>query len=215
MIEGIIYKATNTLNGEVYVGATTQNIEERKQDHYQKSNSGSKIKFHEAINTYGAEAFKWEQIDTATTQDELAQKEILHIGLENAQTNGYNADKGGGFKKTIYKYNLDGTLNSTYYNLTEAGKSINAKKQSISRACWNVNKTAGGFIWSYEYKEPFIPNNDNRKKTVQQFNLNGNLLTSYVSASEASRLTGISKTSITRCCRNERKQAGGFIWKYS
>ena len=215
MIEGIIYKATNTLNGEVYIGATTQNIEERIQDHYQKSSSGSNVKFHEAINTYGADAFQWEQIDTATTKDELAQKEILHIALEKAQTNGYNADKGGGFKKTVYKYNLDGTLNSTFDNLTDAGNSINVKKQIISRACWSINQTAGGYMWSYEYKAPFTPNNDSRKKIVQQFSLNGNLLATYVSASEASRATGISKTCITRCCREERKQTGGFLWKYS
>ncbi|MFD2891711.1 NUMOD1 domain-containing DNA-binding protein [Flavobacterium chuncheonense] len=214
MIEGIIYKATNTLNGEVYIGATTQNIEERIQDHYQKSSSGSNIKFHKAINTYGPETFNWEQIDTATTQDELAQKEILHIKVENSYINGYNADKGGGFKKTIYKYNLDGTLNSTFDNLTDSGNSINVKKQSISRACWSVNQTAGGYMWSYEYKEPFTLNNDSRKKAVQQFSLKGNLLNTYVSASEASRITGISKSCITKCCRGERKQSGGYIWLY-
>ena len=48
-----------------------------------------------------------------------------------------------------------------------------------------------------------------------QFDLTGMELAKYNSASEASRKTGISKTCITRCCRGERKNSGGYIWEYS
>ncbi len=211
----IIYKVTNNETNEVYIGATTKSIEGRKQDHIQKSSSGNDIKFHNAINTYGTDSFHWVQIDTASNADELAKKEIQYIDMYNSFEKGYNSDKGGGIKKTIYKYNLDGSLNSTYESLTDAGKSINVRKQDISRACWSINHTLGGYLWSYEYIEPFIPKMDNRKKEVLQYSLNGNLLAKYVSASEASRKTGISKTCITRCCRGEREHSGGFIWKYS
>lgn len=214
-MNGIIYKVINNETQEQYIGATTKSIEQRKQDHYQKSNNGSNNKFHEAISTYGPDAFHWVQVDTATSINELAQKEILHIELADSQKNGYNISKGGGFKKIVYKYNLDGSLNSSYDNLTDAGNSINVKKKCISRACWSVNQTLGGFLWSYEFREPFFPKADDRKKEVLQFNLNGNLLAKYVSASEASRKTGISKTCITRCCRNERKQSGGYLWEYT
>ncbi|WP_016988899.1 GIY-YIG nuclease family protein [Flavobacterium sp. ACAM 123] len=33
----IIYKAENTQTGEIYIGATTKSLEERKQDHIQKA----------------------------------------------------------------------------------------------------------------------------------------------------------------------------------
>jgi len=214
-VKGIIYKVINNETNEQYIGATTKSIEERKDDHYQKSNSGSNIKFHEAISTYGPDTFNWVQIDTASNSDELARKEIKYIEENNTLKNGYNSDKGGGFKKTIYKYNLDGTLNNTYNNLSDAGKCIGVRKQDISRACWSISNTIGGFLWSYDYIEPFIPKNDNRKKEVLQYNLNGNLLACYVSASEASRKTGVSKTCITRCCRKEREHSGGFLWEYS
>lgn len=213
-INSIIYKVTNNQTNEIYIGATTKSIEERKQDHYQKSTTGSDVKFHNAIATYGIDSYKWEQIDTANGKDELAQKEIKFIGEFDSISNGYNSDKGGGFKKTIYKYNLDGSLNSTFENLTDAGANINVRKQDISRACWSVNHTLGGYLWSYDYVEPFIPKTDNRKKEVLQYNINGNQLARYISASEASRKTRISKTCITRCCRNEREQSGGFLWKY-
>lgn len=211
---GIIYKVTNIKTEEKYIGATTKSIEERQQDHFQKSETNNCYKFQNAISTYGKDAFVWEQIDTASSLDELAKKEIQYIEKFETNSKGYNSDKGGGFKKTIYKYNLDGLLNCTYDNLTDAGNAINVRKQDISRACWSVNHTLGGFLWSYEYIDIFKPNTDNRKKEVLQYNLNGNLLAKYVSASEASRKSGISKTCITRCCRGERKHSSGFIWRY-
>lgn len=211
----IIYKAVNKITDEVYIGATTKSIEERKQDHIQKANKKVGGYFQEAIGTYGPEAFNWEEIDTASTNDELAQKEVKYILENKSLESGYNSDKGGGIKKTVYQYNLDGTFSTTFEDLTTAGNSINVRKQDISRACWSTNHTLGGYLWSYEYKEPFIVEPDNRKKQVVQFDLKGKELASYISASEASRKTGISKTCITRCCRGEREQSGGFLWKYS
>lgn len=211
---GIVYKVTNTETNEIYIGATTKSIEERKEDHIQKANKKVGGYFQEAISTYGAQAFQWEQIDTANSNNDLAKKEIKYIEEYNAVSTGYNSDKGGGIKKTVYKYNLNGSLNATFDNLTSAGESISVRKQDISRACWNVNHSLGGFLWSYDYLEPFISEPDIRKKEVGQFGLEGNLLAKYVSASEASRKTGISKTCITRCCRKEREQTGGFLWEY-
>lgn len=210
----IIYKAVNTITDEVYIGATTKSIEERKEDHIQKANKKVGGYFQEAIGTYGPEAFTWEQIDTASNNDELAAKEVKYIFENNAVLEGYNSDRGGGIKKTVYQYNLEGSLNTTFEDLTTAGNSINVRKQDISRACWSVNHTLGGYLWSYEYKEPFIVEPDIRKKQVVQYNLEVEELARFVSASEASRKTGISKTCITRCCRQERKYSGGFIWKY-
>lgn len=213
-LNGIIYKALNTKTGEVYIGATTNSIDDRIQDHIQKSTSQTNYKFQQGISTYGIDSFTWEQIDTASTKDELAKKEIEYIQKFDSFENGYNSDKGGGFKKTIYQYNLDGTLNTTFDDLSLAGESIGVRKQDISRACWSVNHTLGGFLWSYDYSTSFTPKKDSRKKQVSQYNLNGNLLASYVSASEASRSSGVSKTCITRCCRGEREHSGGYLWRY-
>ena len=211
----IIYKAVNTITDEVYIGASSKSIEKRKQDHLQKAKNKVGSYFQEAIGTYSPEAFTWEVIDTASTNDELAQKEIKYILENDSLENGYNSDSGGGFKKTIYKYNLDGSLNTTFEDLTTAGNSIHVRKQDISRACWSANHTLGGYLWSYENQESFVVEPDNRKKQVIQYNLKGDELARYISASEASRKTGNSKTCISRCCRGEREQSGGFIWKYN
>ena len=52
-------------------------------------------------------------------------------------------------------------------------------------------------------------------KKVFQFDLNNNLITEYESSYEAERKTKIKNTNICKCCKNKRKSAGGFIWKYN
>jgi hypothetical protein len=86
------------------------------------------------------------QIDTTSSNDRLASK-IRYISEYRCSRNIYCCDKGGGIKKTVYKYNLDGSLNATFENLTLASETIGVKKQDISRACWNVNQTLGGYLW--------------------------------------------------------------------
>lgn len=212
---GIIYSVENEITGEYYIGATTFSLEDRKQDHLQKANNDSGSYFHEAISTYGKEAFIWNEIDSAKTINELAKKEKDYIVSYNSKKEGYNCDSGGGFKKAIYQYHLDDrTLVNSYNTLENAASSINATKQDISRACLSVNNTYGGYFWSYEYKEPFVSSKDKRRKEVLMYSLEGVLLDKFISVAEASRQTGISKTCISRVCRGERDQSMGYIWKY-
>lgn len=57
----------------------------------------------------------------------------------------------------------------------------------------------------------------NRKplREVIQLDCENNLINTYFSIAEASRITGIKATHIGRVCRNIRKSAGGYIWKYN
>ena len=211
----IIYKAENLNNGEVYIGATTCSLEDRLVDHLQKANINDGSYFHRTISTYGADAFVWEQIDTANSIDELAKKEKEYIMRYNSKENGYNCDSGGGFKKTVYQYSVeDGTLINSYDSLESAANAVNANKKQISRACLNVNKTFRNFYWSYEYIEPFLIDLDKRFKEVIQYDLNGNYIMTFKSISKASKKTGCNKTSIAKVCRGERNHAGGFVWRF-
>lgn len=209
----IIYKAQNTLTGECYIGATTKSIEERKQDHLQKAKSGYGQKFHDSISSTGANNFTWEQLDTASNPNELAEKETKYIYDFKAQEEGFNSDCGGGFQKLVYQYNENGILIETYNSLTEIKETLGIDKQRISSACLNSTMYNGSF-WSYRHLEKIIPKTDLRIKAVNQYSLNQEFIENFKSASEASRLTGISKSCITRCCRGERKSTGGFIWNY-
>src|SRR5690606_39683125 len=90
------------------------------------------------------------------TTDELAQKEIYYIEAYNSVQNGYNSDRGGGFRKTIYQFELNNPKPiATYTTLEEAGDSVNASRKTISNACLGSLKSAKGYLWSYipEYPE--------------------------------------------------------------
>lgn len=51
-------------------------------------------------------------------------------------------------------------------------------------------------------------------KRVCQYDLQGNLLATYRSLADASRISGVSTGAICWCCKGYNKQAKGFIWKY-
>ena len=51
-------------------------------------------------------------------------------------------------------------------------------------------------------------------KEVHQYSLEGNYIASYKSGAEASRITGVSKQSISNCLNKISKSAGKFLWVY-
>ena len=53
-----------------------------------------------------------------------------------------------------------------------------------------------------------------RARTVVQYNLNGEQMATFESASEAARQTGGSQSKITMCCRRQRDSANDYQWRY-
>lgn len=49
---------------------------------------------------------------------------------------------------------------------------------------------------------------------VTQFTLGGKNVRTFVSMAEAHRATGIAQSNISKCCNNERNQAGGYKWSF-
>ena len=211
----IIYKAQNELTGEVYIGATTNSMHQRKLDHTERAKRGEQGQFQKAIGTYGPEAFSWTQIDTANSNDELAKKEKEYVIQYDSKENGYNSDSGGGIQKTVYQYAIEeGSLVNTFDCLESAANVVSASKRSISSACIGINNTCKGYYWSYSLSIPFNLQDDRRSKKVIQLDLNGVVIAEYKSVSNASKATGVSKTCISRVCRKERNHSGGFRWSY-
>ncbi len=52
------------------------------------------------------------------------------------------------------------------------------------------------------------------KKAVIQYDLQGNEIARYCSATKASRKLGIGRSNITEACRKKNKSSGKFIWRY-
>jgi len=185
---GIIYTVKCEITGEFYVGATSDSLHQRKLDHEERANRGEKHPFAQAIATHGPNAFIWEQSDTANTTDELARKEKETIEKLNSKNNGYNADSGGGIKKTVYQYNIkDGSLVNSYDSLQNAANAVSAYKSCIGNACTGQNKTCKGYYWNYNLSVPFNPEKDLRKKEVVQYTYSGKQVAVYESVAEASK----------------------------
>lgn len=55
--------------------------------------------------------------------------------------------------------------------------------------------------------------NKGKKKSIAQYNKNGDLLKIWDSQTKASDTLGISIPSINRCCKKNTGSAGGYIWK--
>ncbi len=92
----IIYKATNKINGKIYIGQTVQPLHKRWKDHC-RGDKQPEGYLHRAIVKYGAESFTIEQIDSAETLEELNIKEETYIKALNCLSpNGYNLLPGGG-----------------------------------------------------------------------------------------------------------------------
>jgi len=53
-----------------------------------------------------------------------------------------------------------------------------------------------------------------KNKEVNQYNLNGEYLSTYKSTYKASYETGINQSNIYMCCVGKRKRAGKYIWKF-
>lgn len=86
----IVYKITCKINNKIYIGQTNETIEKRFKRHmgYQKDEHDTK--FYRAVRKYGTENFYIEEIDRATTQEELDEKELYWINKLDAVNNGYN-----------------------------------------------------------------------------------------------------------------------------
>ena len=86
-----IYKITNIQNQKVYIGQTIRPIDQRFKRHLNDAlHNISDTHLARAIRKYGKDSFTIQVIDSATSQDELNQKEQYWIRYYNSVEKGYN-----------------------------------------------------------------------------------------------------------------------------
>jgi hypothetical protein len=92
----VIYKATNKVNGKIYVGKTVEELARRRKRHLWTARSGSECVFPRAIRKYGIDGFEFEVLCRCSSEEELDQKEVEMIRLLNSKKPiGYNMTDGG------------------------------------------------------------------------------------------------------------------------
>lgn len=148
---------------------------------------------------------------------------------------------GGWNKQEVHQYNVDGKYIASYPSAMHAAKALDKNIGSdIGRCIKGKAASAGGYIWKEEkvsfldmskYKVVktakgarfFDISEEGRQKrsaahgkAINQYTIEGKYVTTYCTASEAARQTGINYSGITRCCNHEyrHKTAGGYRWEY-
>jgi predicted GIY-YIG superfamily endonuclease len=217
-----IYKIQNLLNGKIYIGQSVD-IEKRWSTHKAelKNNYHHNIHLQSAWNKYGENNFEFSIVEECII-DQLNQREIYWISQFNSFENGYNLTPGGGnteaFSKSVIQFDLAGNEISRYSSVSEAETITGICYSQISECCLDKRKTAGGYIWQYEDGFTCIPqwHFDSRMfKEICQLTKEGKLISTFPSAAEAKRVTGVCDTSIIRCCHGKLRTAGGYVWIFA
>lgn len=165
----VIYKATNVLNGKIYIGKTELEFKRRlnqyRSNSFNCNNTAYNLYICRAIRKYGWENFKWEIIDTAITAAELIEKEIYWIKYFNSFGSGYNMTKGGegtkGYKhdeekrmqiaishgaKPFMLFTLEGAFFKEFLSKSHCSRELGIASAVIIDALNNKITHAGGFI---------------------------------------------------------------------
>ena len=116
-------------------------------------------------------------------------------------------------------YNLDGTLVHRFDSISTAEKETGFNHGSISQCCKEKKQTFKGYIWIYEGQENSLQNrlksrNPKSFYQVEMYDLNYNLLKTFNSICEASRISGIPRKQIdNQIHKNIFTKNNKFIWK--
>lgn len=128
------------------------------------------------------------------------------------------ADVSKGIK--ISQYDNHFNLLNEYSSAAEAERLTKICSTTIRDCCAGKRKTAGGFIWadsSFKIEELVKRYDKYNNVIIVQCDLNNNILATYENAAEAARqvFNNVNcRKSISKCCQNQNKTYGGYIWRY-
>lgn len=114
----------------------------------------------------------------------------------------------------VTQYTLNGLFLNSFSSAKVASEHVlQANRSYITQVCKGRRKSAGGFLWTYK---GICPSVFNKKyyHPVNQYTLDGNLINTFRSVTEAAKHVNLSIHAISCACRNVSKTSAGFIWKY-
>lgn len=138
----VIYKITNQINKKIYIGLTTNSVEERFRQHKMFAKTSNR-RLYQAMRKYGVENFTIEIIDkSATTIEQLGNLERKYIYKYKSQDPniGYNITAGG--QTCSYDANPKAKL-----SLDEVIqiREIYAMAEMYCKECWEIYKNKISF----------------------------------------------------------------------
>ena len=95
-------------------------------------------------------------------------------------------------------------------------KECSARVQGFCKTTEYRKKVSDGLIAYYkEHDSALLGGNNHRAQGVAQYSIDGKLIRTYKTITEASNETGATQSKITAVAKGRRKTAGGYVWKYT
>lgn len=191
----IIYKATNKINGKVYIGQTIRTLEQRKWQHLDAAKNGCKTHFYNAIRKYGEENFVFEIIDEASSIQELNELERYYIDKFDTIKNGYNMVDGGDnnvmFLDDVKQKHLESMrseetrkkISATLKNYRKEHPWTEEQKRKFAESKYG-NKNFAGHHLTPEHREAI---NKKLRKKVHCIDENKNVVAEFNSVRDAAK----------------------------
>lgn len=239
---GVIYKATNLINGKVYIGRTVRDLKERKYAHiYRALNYNTPYKFHCALRKYGEDAFVWEVIDSATSHDELNEREIYWINKYNSfSAQGYNMSIGGdgrvGFTtpkelrikqsiacggKEFYVFDSMGKFIRSTISCSLLAEEIGTSPANISSVIKGKKNSIKGYILisKAEFTEEELNRRLLKIRKQSKFNVyqteSGDLIGTWKNPVTCSKDLRVDRLSISHCLKGKIPSVNGYKFEYA
>lgn len=207
-----VYCHTNKSNNKKYIGITSQKPENRW-----KNGDGYKNNKHfaRAIKEYGWDGFLHEILYAGLTQSEAEHTEKQLISKFNCCDPGlgYNIEKGGSFGN---KYTEETKAKISRALMGKPKTETHKKRLSES----HKGKTTPEYVKEKLRLRMNGANNPmyGRKRDISEYKTKKVLCVEtgdvYISTTEASRITGVQQSDISKACNGKLKTAGKRHWQF-
>jgi group I intron endonuclease len=193
---GCIYKATNKVNGKIYIGKTTGSLDRRIRRHIRETACKA---FHRALQKYGRDGFDFKIIYESKNEKELYEKEVMFIKeFKCVVPCGYNINIGG--RGGVGRIETKEQVEKKRLTTKKQWENENLKKQlaeSVKKSWKNRPSTSG-------------KNNPAAKAVlcVEENKI-------FSTAREAALWAKCSYPNISQVLHGKRKSSGGYTWKYA
>lgn len=199
-------------NWKVYIHTNLSNnknmlaLHLKRPEHRWNSGRGYKENphFYSAIEKCGWDGFRHDIVRENLTKEEAFEIERKLILLLNTfdRKYGYNMTFGGEGTPGYHP------SEETRKKLSIARRRENLSEETLRRRSEGLR----GRRFSESHRKKI---GDSNSKRINMFSKNGEFLRSFRSARDAECELGISHSHISQCCHNNRKTAGGYIWKFA
>jgi len=199
---------TNKIDGKKYIGQTIEkDINERWKGHFKKSSNCRYLK--NALDKYGKDNFHFSIICICFDSDCDKYENDYMKKYNTIVPNGYNLREAGnnGNHNQETKNKIANSVTLYYSKFTDEEKLKYKEKYT------GINGSMFGKTHTEESKEK-MRNNIKNKKKINCYNLENELICTFRSIMEASRVSGGDSSNISSCCNGKTKTCKGFIWKF-